>query len=252
MNAVYGYPLVGPAALSGLGQAGGAVDKLTLVYNVATGQSAADLRAKKLEQDKLDQRVTDLKRSTDEAPRGAARDAALLAYSKAAESARKGREELATAIANHNEIADVIQKISFGAYNPGRVSLSGMGAGPAGFLIGAAVVAAAAYFIDRMVVALAAWNGQTIETKGYLQQGADALKEAGVTIKEFGGAMTKTAWAVAGLLGAYLAYQIIQDYRRGRRSSAPVSAPAPIKIESAPKMLMAPKNLKTAKGKVIA
>lgn len=249
MNALYGYPSVGPAALGNFGAVPDQSSKMALAWDVASGESARALNAAKREQDQLEQKVKDLKRAIDTAPAGRAKDEARLAYANADASARKGKENLATAIASHNEIADVIAKYSLGAYTPARVSLSGLGVAPLAWgAIGIGVVLATAVFLDRLALAWAAWNGDLKESKGFLQQGADALKEAGVTIKEFGSAMTKTAWAVAGLLGAYLAYQLIQDYRKGRRSSAPAVAVAPIKVEPAPKML----PLKTAPGRVVA
>jgi hypothetical protein len=154
----------------------------------------------------------------------------------------------------YNKIVNLIRSYSFGAVN--RPSLSGFGvapvvAAPAAIppLAIAAIIVAGAIIIAQFTNFIAAARGDVNATRGYIDQAAEAMKQAGIAISNVikeaaeaadkaSSAALKTALTVGLVVGGWALFK----WWQGRRGSRSVSVP----ITVTPQL-----DLKTVSGSVV-
>jgi hypothetical protein len=220
MNGLYGYPMSG-AALADLGRFSGmgaseAENRIT-VTGIISGQTYKDLKALQSEIMRQAGTIGGMGMAAEKAaPSQRAQLSALWQQARAKNlSARANWQKAAD---NYNEIVNKIRSYSFQSINP--PSLSGLGAEPVtlstAVVVGLVVVGAAvliAQFSNFWAVA----RGDTNASRGYIDQFAELAKQGGVVIEKSGRAvvdvsegLSKTAWAVVGLVGAWAIYRFVK------------------------------------------
>jgi hypothetical protein len=224
---MFSSPDVDVAGLSGLG---GVVDQVQYVYSIADGSVAKQLDAQKKEiaaqKREIDKRHVDVNGMT----AGSSKTQAASLLTQADKLHAENLQRLNKAISDHNEVVASIKKYSFDLVKPPMVS--SLAALP--LLPVAAIVTAVGFLILSLSVAIPAITNASKQTKGILEQVADVINSGGGVVSAVGGTLTKTMWAVAGVLGAYLGYQLVQDWRKSRGSSA--SSPALASVDKALKL----------------
>ena len=224
---MFSSPDVDVAGLSGLG---GVVDAAEYLYSIADGSVAKQLDMQKKEiaaqKREIDKRHVDVNGMNATSLKTQASN--LLAQADKLYS--ENLQRLNKAIGDHNEVVASIKKYSLGLVNPPTVS--GLSALP--LIPVAAVVAAVGFVILSLSVAVPAITNASKQTKGILEQVADVINSGGGVVSAVGSTMTKTVWAVAGVVGVYLGFQLIQDWRKSRGSSA--SSPALASVDKALKL----------------
>ncbi len=220
MNGLYGYPMSGVQAMGYM--AAEPEEAVNTVWDVARGTAAKKLEGMKRTVKENTARLNRL-RSEAKTLKNESGTAALEVYRLGVDENVKARSALNKAIRDHNEIAQALKDYTFGAVSPSKVGMAGMGA----IQIPVAAILAVAAAVSVAALALAnSWSiitGANLKTKGYIDQMSDLVTAGGGAITAGGIAMTRTAWAVIGVVAAIAGFQLLQDYR-GRKSGASVPA----------------------------
>jgi len=119
----------------------------------------------------------------------------------------------------YNDIATQIAAYTMGLYKPAVLSDFGQ----LETVMTVVAIAAIAYAISQLGSIIAAARGQVVNTKGYLDQAADLVKNAGGTITATGAAIPKIGLAVVGVAAAGLLLWGLFKHMEKRGGSAPVA-----------------------------
>lgn len=224
----------------------GVFDETAFIYDVAMGNVAKELETTKKELLKQKRELNKQYADLQKLPMDAAKAEAMSKFQRAETSHTNAMTNLQKAIDDHNEVADVIRKVTVGAVSPPKVTLSAFPLLPVALIV--AGVAALGISLFGLASVITAVKGEVGKTRGFIADSADAIagvfKEAGTAA---GGTMTSTAWAVVAVVGSVLAFQMISDWRkrRNRFSDRPAFAGPTVKPT-------ATGGLKTVKGEVLA
>jgi len=222
----------------------GVFDETKFIYDVAQGTIAKQLEVQKKElkhqQSQLSRQASELQSLSP----GSAKDNANAAYQRAVSAHNSAMTDLRQAIAHHNDIAGTIRSVTLEMVNPTNVGMAALALPLIPIAMVVAASGVALFALSSLIVSI---RGKVEETKGLIAQSADALREAGGTVRETGITFAKTAWAVGGVLGAVLVFQLVQDWRKGRRRSFSRRTSVPSALPALP----APVKLKTVKGEVL-
>jgi len=249
MNRLYGYPSAGPTLgdlrgygrfgeLHDLGAMAGAEEEIT-ISGIISGDTYQRLKALQSEIMQQAGKIGEMGLIADKAT-GPQREPLRSLWRAAHEKNLSARANYEKARDQYNSIADKIRTYSLRVVNP--PSLSGMGALPA-LALYALVAFVGAVLINSFANLWAAARGDTNATRGYIDQFAELAKQTGVTIEKTGEAISRTAWAVLAVMGAWALYQFVKGggLKRWTGTGGATSAGA------APALPM----LKTAEGKVV-
>jgi hypothetical protein len=225
---IYSSPNVEAAGLSGLN---GVVDQTQYLYSIADGSVAKQLNQQRSEiasqKSEIDQRHVDV----NQMPDGASKVQAATLLTQADKLYTENLQRLNKAIGDHNEVVASIKKYSLGLVNPPTVStLSALPLLPV-----AAIIGAVGFLVLALSVAIPAITNSSKQTKGILEQVSELVQAGGGVVSAVGVTMTKTMWAVFGVLVAFLGYQLVQDLRKGKKWSK--TSPTIFPSTSVPKVL---------------
>ncbi len=210
------FLLTTPNDIAGLS---GPVDQVQYLYSIADGSVAKQLNEQRTEiarqKSDIDKRHIDVNNM----PSGNAKNQAATLLGQADSLYAENAQRLNKAINDHNTVVAAIKKYSLNLINPPTVSnLAALGLGP--LLPVAAVIGAVGFLVLALAIAVPAITNASKQTKGILEQVSDLVQSGGGVVSAIGVTMSKTVWAVVGLLGAFLGYQLIQDWRKRRGTDA--------------------------------
>ena len=156
-------------------------------------------------------------------PNGAAQTAAFKAQQAAVAAITQQFVQYRTARDKYNEIAGQIATYTMGAYKPALLSDMGQ----LETLMTVAVIASIAFAIMQLANMIGALRGQSNASKGYLDQAADLVKNAGGTIEATGTAIPKIGMTLVGVAAAGLGLWVLFKWLKNRPAKAPAIA-APV------------------------
>jgi len=237
MNGLYGYPSVGSTALSGMA---GISDEAAFVWSVATGELGAELKKQRTDLRHKSAALKSQEYKLSKLSAGQAKTMAEAAHAMASQAYDQTWSDFQNAAKQHNNLAAKIKKYTAGVSSPSPVGLSAAPLVIAAWVAGFVVIASGAILAASVAYNLFATSATKFQS--VFQQATSALEAAGGAAASGGIAMTRTAWAVIAVVGTVLGYQLVQDWRRGKRSggSTGVKVPPPVQM-----------RLKTVAGEVL-
>ena len=225
MNGLYGYPSSAPvkvARMGALAAMGDDASNQATIMSFINGDYADQLNAV---HDDINQQYarTDATQSAIQAmPDGPVKQQAFKLQQQAVAAVNQQFVQYRQARDQYNTIAGQIATYTMGLYKPAL--LSDMAQLETVMTI--AVIATIAYAISQLANMIGAIRGQSNASKGYLDQAADLVKNAGGTIQATGVAIPKIGLTVVGVAAGALALWVLFKLFQQRRPSAPASAPA--------------------------
>lgn len=134
-------------------------------------------------------------------PSGPEKDAAAARQAQAEEALRQEFVAYNNLRSQYNAFVTQVKPYTFGAYNPSLAGMGILGVDDA-VIAGIVVIGALAILANNVATAAAAVNGKSVETRGYIDQLANALNATGNLAEKGADAVSKVAVVAAvGLIG---------------------------------------------------
>ncbi len=226
MNGLYGYPTSPTVALARLGALAAGDSNQATIMSFINGDYADQLNSIHDEINQQYAQTDATYAAIQKLPDGPAKTSAFKLQQQAVAAVNQEFVQYRTARDKYNDIATQISTYSLGMYTPSLLSDFGQ----LETVMTVAAIAAIAYAISQLGTVIAAIRGQSVNTKGYLEQASELVTSAGGTITQIGSALPKIGLTVIGVAvaAAALYFGIKYMKSRGGRAApaAPVAAPA--------------------------